>query len=190
MSEFTNYGRRNHIDFGDYTKYPQGTGKELHVYKVVGALKSNTYRDPPDWHGAKESIHGEMVPILNVIHCGLDETKVIRVKESDCVKMDTCDYHNPSDISEISRQTEKIGKMEDAIKKLMQIQGGWDWRNNYFSFDDCRKAYTEANDLLEGVGDKCTLDGPCPNEKGGRCASDGECEMREGLLEYLTAISR
>jgi len=103
MSEFTNYGRKNHIDFGDYVQYQNGTSRELHIYKVIGALESNTYQESPDWHGAKETIHDKVTPVLNVVHCGLDETKVIRVKESDCIKFEKepVDYHNPSDLVKI-----------------------------------------------------------------------------------------
>jgi len=88
MSEFTGYGRMNQIDFGDYVKYPCGVSRELHIYKVVGALKSNGYQDAPDWCGAKQTLHSEIIPVLNIIHCGLDETNVIRVREKDCTKMD------------------------------------------------------------------------------------------------------
>ena len=117
MSEFTNYGRKNHIDFGDYIQYQNGTSRILHIYKVVGALKSNTYQESPDWHGAKETIHDKVMPVLNVVHCGLDETKVIRVKESDCIKFEKepVDYHNPSDIAEIEQLKGEIEDLEEDI---------------------------------------------------------------------------
>ena len=87
MIKFTGYGRKNNIDFGDYVKYPYCN--ELHIYKVVGSYNSNCYQDIPDSHKAEEVMHDEVVPVLNIIHCGLDETKVITVKESDCIKMET-----------------------------------------------------------------------------------------------------
>ena len=87
MSKFTGYGRTNDIDFGDYVHYPHGIYREPHIYKVVGAFKSNAYQDAPDWFHAEITRHDEVVKVLNIIHCGIDETKVIRVKESDCVKL-------------------------------------------------------------------------------------------------------
>lgn len=87
MSEFTGYGRTNHIDFGDYVKYPYGHTGELHICKVIGSLRSNAYCQPPIMYNTKPTLHDEVVPILNIIHCGLDETEVIRVLESDCIKV-------------------------------------------------------------------------------------------------------
>jgi hypothetical protein len=87
MSEFTGYGRTNDIDFGNYVQYLNGYSKELHIYKVVGSFKSNSYIEPPDVHNAKSICHKEVVSVLNIIHCGIDETKVIRVKGSDCIKL-------------------------------------------------------------------------------------------------------
>ncbi len=91
MSEFTNYGRKDTIDFGDYITYPWGFSKELHVCKVVtGGFSSNKYCDAPNTAFSKEILHDNITPCLNIIHCGIDETEVIRVKESDCtpIKVD------------------------------------------------------------------------------------------------------
>lgn len=88
MSEFTGYGRTNEIDFGDYVKYPYGFSKEMHIWKVVSSFQSNVYIDPPYTFHSEEKRHSEVVPVLNIIHCGIDETKVIRVKESDCLKLE------------------------------------------------------------------------------------------------------
>lgn len=88
MAAFTGYGRNNDIDFGDYVYYPTGTSHELHIFKVVGSLQSNSYRDVPYWAYQKQTSHEEIVPCLNIIHCGIDETEVIKVKQSDCTKME------------------------------------------------------------------------------------------------------
>jgi hypothetical protein len=90
MSEFTGFGRTNHIDFGDYVHYPNGYSKELHIYKVVGSLQSNCYQNAPDTHQSENVLHNDVVDCLNIIHCGIDETKVIRVKESDCKVYQKC----------------------------------------------------------------------------------------------------
>ncbi|MNM07323.1 hypothetical protein D3C81_173630 [compost metagenome] len=87
MSEFTGWGRTNEIDFGDYVKYPHGMSHEPHMYKVVGSFQSNVWRDIPDWFQAEETSHSTVEKVLNIIHCGIDETKVLRVRESDCIKI-------------------------------------------------------------------------------------------------------
>lgn len=72
----------------EITYITHGIYREPHIYKVVNAFESNTYRDAPDWFHAEEKIHDKMEKVLNIIHCGIDETKVIRVKESDCTKLE------------------------------------------------------------------------------------------------------
>lgn len=89
MTKFTGYGRTNHIDFGDYVKYPYGMSKEMHIWKVVSSFQSNAYIKPPYMFNKEPKIQsGGVVPVLNIIHCGIDETQVITVRESDCLKMD------------------------------------------------------------------------------------------------------
>ncbi|NRS20620.1 hypothetical protein HP398_29815 [Brevibacillus sp. HB1.4B] len=89
MSLFTGYGRTNHIDFGDYVHYPYGINRTPHIFKVVKSFKSNTYQDAPYMFSSEPRIHKDVVPVLNIIHCGIDETKVITVKESDCIKLES-----------------------------------------------------------------------------------------------------
>lgn len=87
MSEFTGYGKTNDVDFGDYVEIEQkryGVPNEMFLYKVVGALKSNAWIDAPVKWDSKPTIHDDMEIVLNVICCGVDETKVIRVRGSDC----------------------------------------------------------------------------------------------------------
>lgn len=91
MSEFTGYGRVNEIDFGDYVKiemHRYGTPNEWYIHKVVGAMKSNGWIDTPLKWDAEVTAHDHMDVVLNVIQCGVDETKIIRVKQSDCIKME------------------------------------------------------------------------------------------------------
>jgi len=88
MTEFTGYGRTNRIDFGDYVKiemHRYGVPNEFYLHKVVGALWSNVWIDAPLKWNSKPTIHDHSERILNVIQCGIDETKVIRVKDSDCI---------------------------------------------------------------------------------------------------------
>jgi len=88
MSEFTGWGRTNEVDFGDYVEYPNGRDYDMHICKVVGAFRSNVFQDTPDWAHSKQTRQDEVVSVLNIIHCGIDETKVIRVRQSDCVKVE------------------------------------------------------------------------------------------------------
>lgn len=111
MSEFTGWGRTNDIDFGDFVNFPYGS--EMHIWKVVGAFKSNKYMKPPYTSCSEEKIHaGGVVPVLNIIHCGIDETKVIRVKASDCSK---AEYPNP---------------LREALRRIMEVEEpimeGWE----------------------------------------------------------------
>lgn len=90
-SEFTGSRRRNDIDFGDYVKIEMlryGVPNEFYIHKVVGSLESNTWVDVPVKWPEEEQIHNKMEKVLNVICCGVDETKVYRVRENDCVKLE------------------------------------------------------------------------------------------------------
>ncbi len=91
MSKFKGYGRKNHIDFGDYVKiemHRYGASNEFYIHKVVGALESSGWIDAPLKWDSKPKLHDQMEIVLNVIQCGIDETKVIRVKQADCIKME------------------------------------------------------------------------------------------------------
>jgi hypothetical protein len=71
--------------FGLYARIPTGFSNEPHYYKIVSRLSSNGYCDLPlGTCNTKQTRHGEIVPVLLVIHCGIDESEVIRVKEGDC----------------------------------------------------------------------------------------------------------
>lgn len=92
MTEFNGYGRTNEIDFGDYVKIEMlryGVPNEFYIHKVVGSLRSNTWIDVPLETARYEMTqHESMEVVLNVIQCGIDETKVIRVRQKDCIKME------------------------------------------------------------------------------------------------------
>lgn len=71
--------------FGRYVKIPTGYSKELHIYKVIQKLKSNYYCDVPLTYDSENNCHthSELTDVLNVIHCGCDENKVVRVAMKD-----------------------------------------------------------------------------------------------------------
>lgn len=89
MTEFTggiNIPKDN-IDFGDYVLIEQkryGVPNEMFQFKVVGSYQSNAYRDVPmDAVNRDNKLHTQVVDVLNVICCGIDETKVDTVRKAD-----------------------------------------------------------------------------------------------------------
>ncbi|WP_299831539.1 hypothetical protein [uncultured Metabacillus sp.] len=89
MSTFTGHRKTNDIDFGDYVLIEQlryGAPNEMYIHKVIGALESNTWVDVPVRWDKEEKIHNKMEKVINVICCGVDETKVFKVRQKDCVK--------------------------------------------------------------------------------------------------------
>ena len=77
--------------FGRYARIPTDNNKELHIYKVVSCIESNAYCNTPILCTSTPAIHNEIVPVLNVIHCGIDESKVVRVAMADCELIPTVD---------------------------------------------------------------------------------------------------
>lgn len=70
--------------FGKYVTIPTGFTEDKHIYKVVGSHCSNCYCDIPiTYQSETPTIHSQMANVLNVIHCGVEETKVLVVREKD-----------------------------------------------------------------------------------------------------------
>lgn len=91
MEKLDNGFMLNDDMFGMYAHIRRGYSGEVHIYKVVGVIKSNTYSDVPlTYQTEKESrVHkGGLVDVINVIHCGIDESEVIRVAIKDCEKIE------------------------------------------------------------------------------------------------------
>lgn len=74
--------------FGRYVKIPHVLAEkgEKFVFKVVGRLQSNAYYNVPiGGINSEYKIRGaEMVDVLRVIQCGVDETEVLTVALKDC----------------------------------------------------------------------------------------------------------
>lgn len=86
MSEFV----VNADMFGLYAMIPYGhfyheTG-ETHIYKIVNRHQSNTWCEVPLTYQTETNPkrHDTIEDVLNVIHCGIDERKVITVAMKDC----------------------------------------------------------------------------------------------------------
>lgn len=103
--------------FGMYVRIPTGYSREMHIYKVVSKYKTNSYCDVPIVHGSKPVPHekefhdlSDLEDVLNVIHCGIDETEVIRVALKDCeIVTPTADVAPKSEVArEIFTEIEKL----------------------------------------------------------------------------------
>ena len=76
--------QENDCLFGWYCKIPYGhqynETKEKHIYKIVGCFgKSNSWCEiPHTYQNETPTRHETMEYVVNVIHGGLDETKVLR----------------------------------------------------------------------------------------------------------------
>lgn len=80
--------------FGRYCRIPTDTSGNMHVYKIVSRINSNSYCNVPLTMQSKKTLHMQTVPVLLVIHCGIDETNVQRVALSDCEIV-------PADVQEV-----------------------------------------------------------------------------------------
>lgn len=83
--------------FGRYCKIETDYSRDLHTYKIVSLIESNSYCDIPLTVNSKETLHDKIVSVLLVIHCGIDESKVRRVALSDC------DVQPESNVVEVKR---------------------------------------------------------------------------------------
>lgn len=80
MSEFI----VNDDMFGRYCEIETNFSRSLHIYKIVSLIESNSYCDIPLTYQSEPICHKDIVPVLLVIHCGIDETRVRRVALSNC----------------------------------------------------------------------------------------------------------
>ena len=102
--------------FGQYAKIPTGRSRDLHIYKIITRFHSNWYCDVPIIGLGDSTLHEEVTDVLNVIHCGVDESKVIRVALKDCEIIEN------EETKEL-RKYRKIGTVEEcrkAVKKRKQ----------------------------------------------------------------------
>ena len=93
--------------FGHYAKIPTGRSGDLHIYKIITRFHSNWYCDVPIIGLGDSTLHEEVTDVLNVIHCGVDESKVIRVALKDCEIIEN------EETKEL-RKYRKIGTVEEC----------------------------------------------------------------------------
>lgn len=95
MNEFTGGKRTSDIDFGDYVEiemHRYGVPNEFYLHKVISSFKSNSWATVPIQHGivgtgTQSILRDGIEEVLNVVCCGVDETKVFRVRKSDVKKV-------------------------------------------------------------------------------------------------------
>ena len=86
MAEFVLSGQEL---FGRYARIAYGhalDGKQnYHIYKCIRSFMSNCYCDVPLTYQTENNCHAHdnIVEVANVIHCGIDESRVIRVALND-----------------------------------------------------------------------------------------------------------
>ena len=86
MAEFVLSGQEL---FGRYARIAYGhalDGKQnYHIYKCIKSFMSNCYCDVPLTYQTENNCHthDNIVEVVNVIHCGIDENRVIRVARND-----------------------------------------------------------------------------------------------------------
>lgn len=116
MSEFV----INEDLFGRYCKIKQGYSGEKHIYKIVNTFESNTYKDVPLKWDKEEYIHNGVIPVLTVIHCGIDETncEIVALKDVEILE---------SKFISKSKIKEKI----EEIQNKFECVNGWDSEFNY-----------------------------------------------------------
>lgn len=86
MSEFVLSGQEL---FGRYARIAYGHAlggeQDYHIYKCIQSFRSNCYCDVPLTYQTENNCynHDDIVDVVNVIHCGIDENRVIRVALND-----------------------------------------------------------------------------------------------------------
>lgn len=120
--------------FGRYAKIPTGFIKEPHVYKIVTAFSSNAYCDTPLCTcKTKKTLHENITDVLNVVHCGIDESEIIRVALHDCEIL-------PADVA--------------------PVRNG-NWNEQYCSL--CGGSYMDYADADSNMAIGCPLPNYCPH---------------------------
>lgn len=79
------FGRYAKIAYGN-KRYGTVSGvQDYHIYKVIQRFRSNSYCDVPLTYQTEHNcyVHDEIVDVVNVIHCGIDECHVVRVALKD-----------------------------------------------------------------------------------------------------------
>lgn len=93
------------MDFGDYCLVEQkryaGYENEMFLYKVIrGGIRSNTWQRVPVDGRLKDYDRGKISDVLQVVKCGVDETKVETVRLCDVKQNDKFKTNNSMNFNE------------------------------------------------------------------------------------------
>ena len=109
--------------FGRYARIAYGhavSGKQnYHIYKCIQTFKSNCYCDTPLTYQTENNCysHEDVTDVVNVIHCGIDESRVIRVALKDIELLPTL---SPDDLRPVGKweQKEIFGVEKTTIEQM------------------------------------------------------------------------
>ena len=106
--------------FGRYCEIEQGFSNEKHIYKIINTFRSNSYKDKPLRYNSEQYIHDEIVQVLTVVHCGIDETKCERVALKD-VELLPSKHISKNKIRKMIETLEEQEKAELEPKDVMVL---------------------------------------------------------------------
>jgi len=118
--------------FGRYANIPTNHSGRKFIYKIVSLYKSNCYCDVPILYNSEPTLHKDIVPVLNVICCGVDESKVIRVALKDCeIQKASGKTYTMND--DLYFKLTDVGKRiwEEEIERIKTLLPGHDWQIPY-----------------------------------------------------------
>jgi len=148
--------------FGKYVKIPHVLAEdgEKFIFKVVGRIQSNAYYNVPIGGIKSEyKIRGaEMIDVLHVIQCGIDETEVLTVALKDCEFVEprtNAEKIKGMSVEELAEFLDKVSKTEACGfgRKILfdepcKVGGQYcrqdDFYGNPFGCKDCFKEWLES----------------------------------------------
>lgn len=99
---------KSNIDmFGCIAWIKTNYNESIHMYKVIGRIRSNSWCDVPIKHDSKPYIHEcdkELEDVLLVLHCGIceDSGRIVRVALKDCERVENTIF------SQVLKRLEKL----------------------------------------------------------------------------------
>ena len=173
MSEFVLSGQEL---FGRYARIAYGhalDGKQdYHIYKCIRSFMSNCYCDVPLTYQTENNCHthDNIVEVVNVLHCGIDENRVIRVARNDIALLPAPDVEP---VQQWIPVTERLPESGVQVLLCCEVRYGGEIAGKYV----CDGYYAEANKIVAGgFPDECNCE---------YSEEDDEFYLREGWYEVI-----
>ena len=150
MSEFVLSGQEL---FGRYARIAYGhalDGKQdYHIYKCIRSFMSNCYCDVPLTYQTENNCHthDNIVEVVNVIHCGIDENRVIRVARNDIELLPA------PDVEPVQQWIPVTERLPERDKEVLLIVHGWEDRLYYTG---CLHRQEAERSWLTGIESKAS----------------------------------